>query len=230
MAAVLTGTPVAITWAAGADPAGQSVTVPADATALAMFWSLYRNASANSLSTATYNGVSADRIVQVPGVNGGVTATGVAIWDNPATGAHTLDLAWLGAPVEGSTCIAAFVKDGDVAANWVIDMAQGTATGAVSVTLATVTGELVLKYNQEFGSVPDETAGWTTAQTHGNNSEFANLAYRSAAGTSTVCPAEPVTNYSTIVAISIPPGAGGGGTPYPPVLARRAKIITREAA
>lgn len=33
MAATITGTPVAVTWAAGADLAGQSVTIPSDATA-----------------------------------------------------------------------------------------------------------------------------------------------------------------------------------------------------
>lgn len=213
MAAVLTGTPVAVTWAAGIDPAGQSITIPADATAVYMFWTFFHGTAGSGLASATLNGNAPDQTFEI--ANGGtdLTATGVAVWYNPATGSQTLDPAWDIAPTEGPTTIVAFVKDGDTTAWRDADAAQGTGGGAVAVTLTTVAGDLVLALDQKYGATAPTAMGgsWTSAQTATNNSESCRLSYITAAGTTEVCTSQAV-DYSTMVAISIPAGASGPAT------------------
>jgi hypothetical protein len=217
MAAILTGTPVAVTWAAGANPAGQSITIPSDATAVYMFWTYFVAAAGNGLASATLNGVSPAQTFEVETAPTDQSATGVAVWYNPATGSQTLDPAWDASPTEGSTCIVFFVKDGDTAAWRDADAANEQGTNACSVTLTTVSGDLVLKFDQRFDvaeTVPSLSAGWTNGQTHGNVDEGARGSYISASGSTQVCNSED-EEYSTIVAVSIPsgapaPGIGGG--------------------
>ncbi len=212
MAAVLTGTPVAVVWAAGANPAGQSVTIPADATAVYMFWSFDGlDANDHGLASATLGGVSPSQTYEIPTAAGYYPATGVAVWYNPTTGSQTLDPAWDAAPVEGPTTIVAFVKDGDTTAWRDADAAHAISSTAVTVTLTTVSGDLVLKYDQRFElseSPPALSAGWTSAQTTGNTDEGARLSYISATGTTQVCNSED-EDYSSVCAISIGPFVAG---------------------
>ncbi|MGH7525934.1 MAG: hypothetical protein ACREMX_04455 [Gemmatimonadales bacterium] len=204
MAASLTGTPTAITWAGGADPAGQSITIPADATAVYMFWSFWNSGNGHGLLSATLGGNSPNQTAEIATAGGDKTATGVAAWYNPATGSQTLDPAWDASPTEGSTCIVAYVKDGDTSAWRDADAAHNTSSTAVTVTLTTVSGDLVLKHDQKFGgTVPSTSAGWTSAQTQTNNQESARLSSISATGTTQVCDSEG-EDFSSIVAISIP--------------------------
>lgn len=208
MAAVLTGTPVAVTWAAGANPAGQSITIPADATAAYMFWSFYTSADGNGLSNVTLAGNAPAQTFETPTAATDQTGTGVAAWYNPPTGSQTLDPAWDAAPEEGATCIVVFTKDGDTSAWRDADADNQDSTTACSVTLTTVSGDLVLKFDQRFGTVPSLTSGWTNGQTTTNNGEGARLSYISAAGTTQVCASED-DNYSSVCAVSIPAAAGG---------------------
>lgn len=208
MAAVLTGTPVAVTWAAGANPAGQSITIPSDATAVYMFWAFYTSADGNGLASVTLGGNNPAQTFETPTAAVDQTGTGVAAWYNPATGSQTLDPAWDAAPEEGATCIVAFVKDGDTTAWRDADADNQDGTTACSVTLTTVSGDLVIKFDQRFsGTAPALSSGWTNGQTHSNNSEGARLSYISATGTTQVCASED-DNYSSVVAISIPAASG----------------------
>lgn len=214
MAATLTGTPVAVVWAAGINPAGQSVTIPSDATAVYMFWA-YDGVDANGhgLASATLGGVSPSQTFEVATGTGFLPATGVAAWYNPSTGSQTLDPAWDIAPVEGPVTIVAFVKGGDTSGWRDADAARATGSTAVSVTLTTAVGDLVLKFDQRFDTnenPPLLSSGWTNGQTTGNVDEGARLSYISATGTTQVCASEN-EDYSSIVAISIPEFSGGGG-------------------
>lgn len=208
MAATLTGTPTAITWASGSDPAAQNITIPSDATAVYMFWSYYDGAAGNGLASCTLNSASPDQTLEIPG--GGVyTASGVAVWYNPSTGTQSLDPAWDGTPSEGPTTIVAYVKGGDTTAWRDADAGQDQDTNAVTVTLTTVSGDLVLKYDQRYdggGTPPSTSSGWTSAQTTANNGEASRLSYISASGSTQVCDSEDEA-WSTVVAVSIPAGA-----------------------
>lgn len=208
MAATLTGTPVAITWAAGANPAGQSVTIPSDANLVAMGWAFYDGNAGSGLLSATLNGAAPDQVSEAVTINtGGLeeVAGGVAVWFNPATGSQTLDPAWDGNPTEGPTTIVAFVKGADTSALRDIDSANTTAGTANSVTLTTVSGDLVLKWDQGQ-TAPGTSAGWNSEQTAANNTENMKLSSISASGATQACDSEN-ENFSTIAAISIAPGA-----------------------
>lgn len=215
MAAVLTGTPVAVAWGTSANPAGQSITIPADCTAVYMFWAFDGiDADGAGLSSATLNSASPSESHALATAAGYLPATGVCAWYNPATGSQTLDVAWTQAPVEGPVCIVAFVKDGSTTAWRDVDSAHASGTTAVSVTLTTVSGDLVIKFDQRYdagGNAPVLTSGWTNGQTQtGQASENARLSYISATTTTQACASEN-EDYSSIVAIAIGPSAGGGG-------------------
>jgi len=200
----LTGTPTAVTWASGADPAGQSITIPSDATAVYMFWAYYVNPDGHGLLSATLNSASPDELFEVPTGAADAPAVGVTAWYNPSTGSQTLDVAWDTAPVEGSTCIVAYVKGGSTTAWRDADGQVGDGTAALSVTLTTATDDLVLKMDMRFGTPPSTSAGWTSSQTHANNGEGAKLSYIVATGSTQVCNSED-ESWSGLCAISIPP-------------------------
>jgi hypothetical protein len=211
---VLTGTPVAITWASGTNPAGQSITIPADCKAVVAFGSFYRNATANCVSTYTLAGAAADQSHQLGSVNGGETGTWAFIWYNPPTGAQTLDPAWTGTPVEGPTTIVAFVKDLDTTGWRDAKSAHATSTSAASVSLTTLANDLVLMFDQRYtgnsAGAPSTPAGFTSAQTATNNSEGARLSYKAATGASQTCASQATLDYSSVVAISLKPAPAGG--------------------
>lgn len=208
MAAVLTGTPTAVTWAAGANPAAQNITIPSDATAVYMFWTFYTSADGNGLASVTLNGASPAQTFETPTAAVDSVGTGVAAWYNPATGTQSLDPAWDAAPEEGATCVVVYVKGGDTTAWRDADAANEDGTTACTVTLTSVSGDLVIKYDQHFdaSTPPSLSASWTNGQTAVNNNEASRLSYISASGTTTVCNSEN-DNYSSICAISIPAGA-----------------------
>jgi hypothetical protein len=214
MAAVLTGTPVAVAWAAGINPAGQSITIPADATAVYMFWAYAVGAAGHGLASATLNGASPSQTYEIASQATYEPTTGVAVWYNPSTGSQTLDPAWDIAPEEGPSTIVVFVKDGDTTAWRDADAAQGNGVGAVTVTLTTVSGDLVIKFDQRYNGntagAPALSSGWTNGQTQTNGVESSRASYISATGTTQVCNSEN-EDYSSIVAIAIGPSAGGGG-------------------
>ena len=219
MAAVPTGTPVAVVWASGASPAAQNITIPSDATAVYMFWAGFFDGGPASV---TLNGAAPSQAFEVPGsVSGPLTGTGVLAWYSPATGTRSLAVTWDNAPSEGAVCIVAYVKDGDTTAWRDADGDTDELSVPVSATLTTVAGDLVFKFDQKYGGTPSLSSGWTNGQTTSNNGEGARLSYISASGTTQVCNSED-EDFSTIVCVAIPAGAGGGATSYvPPSFKRR---------
>lgn len=212
MPATLTGTPVAINWAAGASPAAQNIVIPSDATGVYAKWAFDGvDANGHGLASGTLNGNAPTRTFQIPTAAGFYPATGVVFWYLPATGTRSLQLAWTIAPVEGPTCIVFFTKDGPSDGWRDADADQDLDATAVSVTLTTIAGDLVVKFDQRFDASenpPTLSAGWTNAATGGNVDEGCRLSYITAAGTTQVCASEN-ESYSSIMAISIPEGAGG---------------------
>lgn len=232
MAAVTTGTPIAVTWAAGADPAGQSITIPADATAVVMCASYWESTAGRGLASATLNGAAPSRtgqltvgqlIIYAP-------ATMYAIWDAPATGSRTLDVAWDAAPYEGPTTLVFFVKDCDVASTWDIKLDHNQGSTAVTVTLTTTSGDLCVAFDtREGAAAPANSSGWTSLQTQVNNSYAARLKSISASGSSQIVNSEDEA-YSGLIGFAIPAGSGGGGEPYPVSEYSRKRILLRRAA
>ena len=212
MAAVLTGTPLAISWGTGANPAGQSITIPADCTAVYMFWAGYNGTGNAGLLSATLNGASPAQTIEDSANSDTQNIGGCAIWYNPATGSQTLDPQWDAAWSEGPVCIVAYVKDGDTSAARDLDCISQDGTTAATFTLTTVAGDLVLKFDKHDSTIPSATAGWSssTSQTGTAGSDSCLLSYISAAGTTQVCNGES-ESYCTLVGVSIPPAGGGGG-------------------
>lgn len=202
MAAALTGTPTAVTWAAGINPAAQNISIPADATAVYMFWSYYVGSSAG-LASATLASASPSQQTELQNSN---RSCGVCAWYSPATGTQSLDVAWDAAPSEGATCVVAFVKDGAIDTWRDADVDNDQSTTAVTVTLTTVAGDLVIKFDSRYISIPSLTSGWTNGQTQSNNSQGSRLSYISAASTTQACASED-EDWSSVVAISIGPAA-----------------------
>jgi hypothetical protein len=212
VAAALTGTPTAIVWAAGATPASQNITIPGDATAVYLFGDYYSDGS-GTLATATLAGAGSNQLFEVAQNTNGSTVW-VAAFYNPPTGSQALAVTFDDAPTEGPISIVAYVTGGDTTAWRDADGAVNTSalgTTALSVTLTTVAGDLVIKLDSKFGgTAPGTTGGWTSVQTQTNNSHSARLSTISAAGVTQVADAED-EDYSALVAISIPTAAGGGG-------------------
>lgn len=209
MAAVLTGTPTAITWASGINPIAQDINIPADATAVYMFWAYWASSLGAGLSSVTLAGNSPSQSYEL-GVATGKSATGVAAWYSPSTGTQSLDLAWDAAPEEGPVCIVAYVKDGNTSAWRDADADHNELANAVSVTLTTILGDLVIKFDMKYDAIstPSLSAGWTNGQTMELvPSEGCRLSYITATGVTQVCDSED-ENYSSVCAISIPASSG----------------------
>lgn len=210
MVASLTGTPEVVAWTAGvADPAGQSITIPGDATAVYMFWSFYDGSAGQGLSTATLNGNAADELIELPGTLFEFPAGGVAAWYNPSTGSQTLDVAWDAAPGAtdgGPLTTVAYVLGGDTG-GW-RDAGVDQDLTAATVTLTTTTTDFVLKFDVRYSGgtppgLPGTSTGWTSRQTQDRNQLGSRLSSADSPGASTtVCNSED-ESYTTLVAISI---------------------------
>jgi hypothetical protein len=205
-----------VTWASGINPAGQSVTIPSDATAVYVFWGFDVGSPAGlGMASCTLAGASANETIE-SAFEATSPIGGLRIFYNPPTGSQTLDVAWDVAPDYGPTTIVAFVKDGNTSAARDIDANVAAAGNANTVTLTTESGDLVLKYDQHYDTdevAPALSASWTNAQTTGNLDEAARLSYISASGTTQVCDSEN-ESYSLVVAVAI----SAGGIIGPPSL------------
>jgi len=198
-----------ITWASGVNPAAQNISIPADATAVYLFWGYWDNNTTN-IASATLNSNNPSQSGGIAGA-GNITASGVAAWYNPATGTQSLDVAWTHAPSFGPTSFVVYVKGGDTTAWRDIDFASNTGSdGAPGVTLTTQAGDLVLR-NESYlypSGPPANASGWTSINTQENNSVGSRVARIAATGTSQAVTAES-NYYTVIVGLSIPAAAGG---------------------
>lgn len=223
MAAIL-GSPVAISWAAGANPAGQSVTVPSGATAVYFFWSFFPGSLGQGLASVTLGGNAPSQTFEVASLDA-EPAAGVAVWYNPSSGSQTLDPAWDVAPGDGPNTIVVFVDDSNTTSWRDADGDAGNGAGAVTVTLTTVATDLVIKWDSRFAATPPAlSASWTNAQTQTNVGGYSSrVSTIVAAGTTQVADGEN-ESYSGLIAISIPDAAGGGGTVFTEILTDTASI------
>lgn len=194
----------------GADPAAQNISVPADCTAVYVFWTFWANGTF-ALSSITLDGQAPNQSVSGSSSASGLTARGCAAFYQPATGTRALDLAFGAAPAEGPLCVVVFVKDGDATAWRDADVTSGLEATALSLTLDTQPGDLVLKFDEKYGATaPSLTSGWSNVATQtAVNLESGRLSSITAAGTSQVATAEDEI-YSSLTAISIPASGGGG--------------------
>jgi hypothetical protein len=208
MAATLTGTPTAINWGSGTSPTPQDVTVPADATAVYFFWWYYSGEGLEALTSVTLGGTAVSQSFSIPRA-GFTGACGVSAWYSHATGTQSVAPTFadtVGSIGPGS--FVAYVKDGDVTAWRDADAAHADGGTAVTVTLTSVSGDLVLKMDGQLtGAVPSTSASWTSAQTQAYNGASSKLSYIAASGSTQACDAED-ENYSSVVGISIPAAAG----------------------
>lgn len=218
MSAVLTGTPVAIVWASGANPAAQNVTIPGDCTAVYVFGGFYSGGTNGVLSSLTLNGAAPSQSSEL-GMTGSFMGIFAAAWYNPATGVRALDPAWAATPEAGDggpVTFVVFVKDGDTTAWRDVDSDQDASNAAVTVTLTTVSGDLVLKFNLNgAGAEPSVSASWSDGGSQTNNSFTCRLSSITASGTTQVCDAED-EEYASVIAVSIPAAAAGGGNQLQP--------------
>lgn len=214
MAATITGsvTPVQFDYNT-ATPAGVSVTIPSDATAAYLFWSWGGSTAGAGLVSATLNSVSPSESFSI--TRGQVTAdvgpVGVLAWYAPATGSRTVVVQWSEASADGPSAFFVFTKDGTSA--WRdADATQSANADALSVTLTTQAGDLVLKMHVNAGSgVPGLSSGWTNGADQGFSfaTEYGALSYVSASGASQVCQGETTRFYSRVVAVAIVAASGG---------------------
>lgn len=202
------GTPVEITWAAGTTtPAAQSVTVPAGTTAAYIFGSSFGGGPGNALGTATLNSNSAAQIHEVVDESGFVPAMWCAAWYSPSTGSQNCQVTFDGIPGEGPSTIFVCVTDSDTTA-WRDADAANDGSVAQTITLTTVSGDLVLAYDVRNVSAPSNESGWTSVLTALNNFHAGRLRSIVASGSSQSATTQD-TDFSGIIAIAIPAGAGG---------------------
>lgn len=207
--ASLTGTPVVVTWASGATPAAQNVTIPGDCTAVYVFTGWWTSANGSTITGLTLNGANADQTIELATVNSGGEKTGGGwrVFYNPATGSRALQITFSAAPEFGPTTQVVFVLGGDTTAWRDADAAAGISDDPASVTIDTAVGDLVLKGEANLFAGTTLQSGFTSAQTQSNNSADSRTSYLTAAGTSQMCEVvDP--SYGLVAAISIPASSG----------------------
>jgi hypothetical protein len=230
MAATLTGTPTTIAWGTSATPSPQNITIPADATAVYVFASGYRE-TGNNVPTFTLAGAAPAQQFGLNGDPGQLKAGRVAAWYNPPTGTQSLTITWPTAQDFNANCIVAYTKDGDTTAWRDADGGNTEGSTAISVTLTTVSGDLVLKYDvrSSGGTAPSLSAGWTNAQTQtGVGNDSARLSYISASGTTQVANSED-ENYSLMFAVAIPEAAASAAVSIATTAAAQTTAIDADA-
>lgn len=205
-APAVAGSAQVLQFAAGTqDPAGQSVTVDASATACYFLWQFYQAAAGHGLASVTLAGNAPAQSYEVASATGDQEASGVAVWYNPPTGTQTLDPAWDAAPTDPT--VTFFCTSGGDTSSWRdVQAANESSSTATSVTVTTVSGDFVVKYDTHFSATtPTLTSGWTSIATEGGGTtgQTNRTSSISATTTSQVC-ASQEPSYSTIVCFSIP--------------------------
>jgi hypothetical protein len=209
--AAVIGTPALVSWdALTATPGSQSVTVEAGASGFYMFYTWYA-AGGGGLATATLAGAPPDQTFEIPAVATDNPCAGVAVWYDPPSGSQTLAVTWDSAPSEGPLTAVCSVEDGNNTAWRDADAAQIAGGTPQTVTLTTVSGDLVLVFDQSYTAVPSNEAGYTSLLTVGPSLNEGGRLRSIVASGATQSATTQDTNYSSIVGISIPDDAGGGG-------------------
>jgi len=191
-------------------PPVYSLTIPSDCTAAYVCSSYYINTSSYELVSLTLNSLSADEQEVLLGTTQS-SGNGIYAFYNPATGSQDLDIQFIGTPDEGpASCIVIYVKDGDVAAWRDSDSAHTAGTTPNSVTLTTVSDDLVVKFDTRYhvSTPPGLSGSWTNIATESVGNTCCRASYIVATGSTEVCDSENESE-SSIVAIAIQPAVTG---------------------
>jgi len=214
-----------VTYGTGTDPAPVNITPPANCNAVVIMWS-YLHFTGAGVSTMTLDSNSFNESFEGTWASGNRNG-GVHVFHSPATGsAISLDVTWDTAPQEGPTVTAVYIEDYDQTGYRDADGANTAGAAACSVTLTTVSGDIVIKHdsNDTDLGIPALSSGWADLENgNGPQSEDYRTSTITATGSTEVCDSE-TESYSQIIAIAIKDGSGGGspivievlpgGTPY----------------
>lgn len=214
-----------IIWASGATPAAQNITVPAACNAVLMLWAYNPSTAGHGLLSATLNGNTPAQTRETESNTPEFPATGAAIWFNPATGTPiALDVDWDAAPLEGAITGLVLIENA-LTSGWRNANSTHTNTGTQqTISVNTASGDLVIALDQRYdGTAPANEAGYTSVLTLSNALEGGRIRSIVATG-STQSASTQDTNFSTIVAVSIIDGGGGGSTPGSGLASKTAPI------
>lgn len=188
-----------------------SVTVPADATGAVAFWAHFDSNGSSTMATLTLGGNSFTvRAQNAEGVPADATGTGVATLTSlPGTGTQTFAWTWSagGARHEGGGIWVVWIKDMD-ASDVFRDAdtnTQPNLTTQASVTIDSVTTDLVLGMGQEFDGGGSLTINATTTFVNSVvvNSEQYDVGEWTAGAATTNCATTGNVEFNTMAAISI---------------------------
>lgn len=192
-----------------------TVTVPAGANLAVAMWAHYDNGTNSTLSTLTLNGVGFTIPTQIA-VNaaGGLTGTGVAYIENPATGSQTLAWTWSNgtARLEGGWIAVTYVADANIGdAVRDSDATAQSGSNNTTLTLTTDSTDLVLAAAQSFDTNP-ALDGTVYINNVTVNSEVYDASEVTAGSGSTTI---NMTNeaFSSMAAIALKAVAGAAGQP-----------------
>jgi hypothetical protein len=177
-----------------------------------MLWSYLQGTVGAGLLSSTLDSVAPDQVFELPDAGSNTRATGVVVWYDPPTGsAIALDVEWDVSPTEGPLTAVIFVQDADTAGWRDADALSSGGGTQQTITLTTVSGDLVLALDQRYLSPePTNEAGWTSILTTSNASQFGRVRSIVASGSSQTAATQD-TNFSSIVGVVIPNAPAGGG-------------------
>ena len=215
-----TGSPVTVD--AAANSGSQSITVPSDATAVAVFWpAAWRTSASLSMSSMTLGG-SGLTLAQNVAQGTDAPACGVGYISAPATGSQTLAWDWSGTDdvEEGGRLVVAFLKDtptSSAVADSDAVASESAGPTTESVTLSTDGTEFCIGVISSYQPTTPNGAPTSSDQTVDLNDSLYNNYYQDLFHKNTTT--TPTTgmsgtgSYAALAAIAFKTAGGGGGSP-----------------
>ena len=186
-------------------PGAQNITIPANATMIAVHWRVY---GAN-MTSLTSTGAGTFTFIQ----DGGNEQTGVGYAAISATGAQTITPVWSATPAEGPLFFVTYVKD-VVSVRSGGAIANETAGSAATGTIFTRSTDLVLALDSQFdagAAIPSNPSGWTSRATQGQNNEGGRLRTMNSPNDSHTTVTGTTTTESGIAVIAVVGSASATG-------------------
>jgi hypothetical protein len=210
------GAPVVITWAPGANPAAQTVSVPAGATAALLSWSYWNSGSVFGLASASFGGAAPDEAFERANAPGIGATSGFVLWRGITGGADAdVDVEFDAGADWGPCSTLVFLRNVDAAGFIDAAGAHTPATDPVSINLATAPGDLVVvmdsRYGEDIAEVPPTEAGYTSLTTQYNPTQVARVRYLTAT-TTEVTAATQDPEASAVVGVVLRAAAAPGAT------------------
>lgn len=193
----------------------ESVTVPSDATGVALLWALDMGPNGSTLTSVTLGGASSFTILQnVPTVAASFERNGgCAFATITTTGSQTFTPTPSAAATQGPTYYLCWVKDLNAGDEVRASAGDNTeSTNALSINCASSASDLVLAIEAGFsGSVPATASGWTAQSSVAYNSQGSKVSSCDSPGASTTTFDAQSESWSVAAMISIKATGGGGG-------------------